>query len=855
MALTLRCACARAAAAGPDPLMTHLPAVAIRSSPPAMGASRAVDDRGDAAVPEMARDIVPALDARKPTCASWRSTRWPWRRGGTCAPTLRGCVRSTPSWRTTRRCCVRAELCFGPIARLVRISDGETRLICASTFVHAPRGDFGNELTIRFPHTFDPGAWRRCRLCWRPVAATRTRTARKMPAVGGAGGAARGGGRAPRGRRRGQRCRRTAGCGVGLTAKQARGEYLVDAVNACGDCHTPQTPTGPDLTHYLAGNPTFIQLPTGDALPTRNLTNDPTGLMNRTDDEIKNMFQNGVRPTATGSEALNPVMPYYVFHNMDADDADAIVAYLRTVPGVNNTIPRLAAAVRRSRAGAAAGRDQAAGPPASYPNLGSAMRGQYLAARGGICVECHTKHLDPGSATVLDEAHLFAGGEDFSALFASTLMITRCRRTSPPTTRPASGPGRSPTSSTSSSRGRPRTAPACARRCRSGPNGAFGRLTDSDANDIANYIQSIPPKTNMIVDMCVWPPVASVGGAVVTAAAAGGGARGGGGRRGWRRARRRGGRHPLVARLAGAGAAACRQRRCRRSIRRRDGRGRRRRCWRSVAAAGGASRRRGHFGRAVAVDAAAEPRRAVGGRRRRPAGALSAPELSAPVGDRPFQRDRVSWRSTRRDRVRAGYKLWSDGATNGAGSGCRRGRRSTPPTWTTGFPDRDQAVEGVLAGRGDAGDPPGRAVRRRSRRLLDGRLRLERRPDRRRLRAGRAAEHRRHDARCAGAEGLREMSPRRRGPRAGVLRHPALGAVDRARSAGVEGGGIAVQPPAAAGYPLGAAATAAALGYLHANCGHCHNQNGTSWRDTQMVLRSVVADTGRRTRRRSIDRS
>jgi hypothetical protein len=47
------------------------------------------------------------------------------------------------------------------------------------------------------------------------------------------------------------------------------------------------------------------------------------------------------------------------------------------------------------------------------------------------------------------------------------------------------------------------------------------------------------------------------------------------------------------------------------------------------------------------------------------------------------------------------------------------------------------------------------------------------------------------------------------------------------------------------GYPLGAdPATTAALGYLHANCGHCHNQNGTSWPDTQMVLRSVVADAG-----------
>lgn len=35
----------------------------------------------------------------------------------------------------------------------------------------------------------------------------------------------------------------------------------------------------------------------------------------------------------------------------------------------------------------------------------------------------------------------------------------------------------------------------------------------------------------------------------------------------------------------------------------------------------------------------------------------------------------------------------------------------------------------------------------------------------------------------------------------------------------------------------GDAGAAAAVGYLHANCGHCHNANGTAWPDTQMVLR------------------
>ncbi len=37
--------------------------------------------------------------------------------------------------------------------------------------------------------------------------------------------------------------------------------------------------------------------------------------------------------------------------------------------------------------------------------------------------------------------------------------------------------------------------------------------------------------------------------------------------------------------------------------------------------------------------------------------------------------------------------------------------------------------------------------------------------------------------------------------------------------------------------PPGDESTAAALGYLHANCGHCHNPRGTSWPDTQMLLR------------------
>lgn len=49
-------------------------------------------------------------------------------------------------------------------------------------------------------------------------------------------------------------------------------------------------------------------------------------------------------------------------------------------------------------------------------------------------------------------------------------------------------------------------------------------------------------------------------------------------------------------------------------------------------------------------------------------------------------------------------------------------------------------------------------------------------------------------------------------------------------------------PPDAEIYPApGDSVTSAALGYLHANCGHCHNPLGQAWPDTDMNLRLHVA--------------
>jgi len=60
---------------------------------------------------------------------------------------------------------------------------------------------------------------------------------------------------------------------------------------------------------------------------------------------------------------------------------------------------------------------------------------------------------------------------------------------------------------------------------------------------------------------------------------------------------------------------------------------------------------------------------------------------------------------------------------------------------------------------------------------------------------------------------------------------------------------LTAPPPHLTFTPPGDERAGAALGYLHANCGHCHNPDGSSWPDTDLVLRlsfsdQNVADTG-----------
>jgi mono/diheme cytochrome c family protein len=122
-----------------------------------------------------------------------------------------------------------------------------------------------------------------------------------------------------------------------LEQKIARGRALT-FVGGCQDCHTPGSLYGaPDTTRMLSGSDVGWQGPWGVSYA-RNLTPDPeTGIGNWTEDQIVTAFRMGHRPD--GSPLLPP-MPWPMFGiGMSDEDANAIAAFLKSLPPVTHKVP------------------------------------------------------------------------------------------------------------------------------------------------------------------------------------------------------------------------------------------------------------------------------------------------------------------------------------------------------------------------------------------------------------------------------------------------------------------------------------------------------------------------------------
>lgn len=109
------------------------------------------------------------------------------------------------------------------------------------------------------------------------------------------------------------------------------GEYLVDEVAKCGDCHTPRKATGDlDQEKRLKGAPLNLNVPPNcETMKRAKVAPDLTSsgpLFSKWDEHgMVKYLETGLNPHGTRA---HPPMPAY---ELRPHDAEAIVAYLRTL--------------------------------------------------------------------------------------------------------------------------------------------------------------------------------------------------------------------------------------------------------------------------------------------------------------------------------------------------------------------------------------------------------------------------------------------------------------------------------------------------------------------------------------------
>jgi mono/diheme cytochrome c family protein len=197
----------------------------------------------------------------------------------------------------------------------------------------------------------------------------------------------------------------------------ARGRYIFQNLADCAGCHSQRDfsrVAGPEvLSGRGRGNvlsDMMHSLPGTVVAP--NITPDPeTGIGKWTDGEKIRAIREGVD---RDGRALFPMMPYTEYRNMSDEDAQAVVAFLDSLPPVRNPLPatRLNFPVNVFVKFA----PQPAGTVPS-PNRGDTMKyGEYLVTVGG-CSDCHTPQQKGQPVAGLE----FAGGQPFETTLGTVV--------------------------------------------------------------------------------------------------------------------------------------------------------------------------------------------------------------------------------------------------------------------------------------------------------------------------------------------------------------------------------------------------------------------------------------------------
>ena len=165
-----------------------------------------------------------------------------------------------------------------------------------------------------------------------------------------------------------------------------RGDYLVNGIMTCGNCHSPKGPTGDIPGKLFSGGLSWDEPPFKVTAP--NITQDmETGIGKWSDADIKKLMRTGEMPNGVH---VAMVMPTGFYHIMTEHDLNAVIAYLRTIKPISNKVPDPIYKMPQV---------EHVLPGASKPFADSMMkdelkRGFYLSTIAH-CMECHTP-MDKG---------------------------------------------------------------------------------------------------------------------------------------------------------------------------------------------------------------------------------------------------------------------------------------------------------------------------------------------------------------------------------------------------------------------------------------------------------------------------
>ena len=118
-------------------------------------------------------------------------------------------------------------------------------------------------------------------------------------------------------------------------AEWNRGAYIADAMGHCEECHTPRNLFGALQTdRAYAGN---AEGPEGELVP--NITSHDTGIGDWDRDGLENFLKFGERPDGEYTAGTMEAVIEGIRH-LTKPDRDALIAYLRALPPIDNRVSR-----------------------------------------------------------------------------------------------------------------------------------------------------------------------------------------------------------------------------------------------------------------------------------------------------------------------------------------------------------------------------------------------------------------------------------------------------------------------------------------------------------------------------------